>query len=416
MLKIKQLANHHLVKGSFIVLIGNSIVSFLNYLYHLIAGRLLLPDQYGLLESLIALTYFILVFTQAFSFSVINLIARAKKSLIFSLVKQLENRALKLSFIFWLLFLILFPFLKEFLHLPNFLIFLLFSLQVFFCFLPAVYLSTLQARLKFFSFSLVGISQSLSKDIFAFVLIFIGWQVKGALGGLIISGLIGLLIGQKLVKKYWKRKSEKQNTKLTNHFWRYSFLSLVTNLALTSIYSTDILLVRHYFSSYQSGIYSAVSVLGKMIFFAATSILLVAFPLFVKYKDDYKKLSQTFGLCFLFLLIICLVGLFVFKLWPGAIVKLLYGQGYAEAISFLPYFAVFISLFAVLTLLVQFLLALESSLASWLAGIVALSQIFLILNRHLNLKMIISNSLISTAFGLLLGPFFVIKVINEKKQ
>ena len=413
---ILKLTKSHLLKGSIIIFLGNAVTSFLSYLYHLITGRLLDPEQYGLLESFITLSYFLFIFTQAFSFAVINLISKTKRMPIRLLARLLEKEALKLSFLFWLLFLIFFPFLKNFLHLPNFLIFFIFSLQALFSFLPITYLSILQARLKFISFSLVTIFQSLTKNVAALILISAGLQTEGALISLVVAGLVSLLLGRFLIANFFGWHYKKLKIKLNSSFWRFSFLSLITNLGLTSIYSSDILMVRHYFPSYQSGIYSAVSVLGKIIFFAGTSVLLVAFPLFCRFKNKVKKLKPVFLLSFLFILFIGITGITGYKLFPQLIINLLYGKSYWQAGSLLPNFAVFISLFALLTLLVQLLLALESQLAAYLAGLTAAGQIFLIINRHNSLKIIIHNSIISVCFGLLLGLIFVIKTINEQKQ
>lgn len=417
-MRLKRLFKNHLLTGSFIVFLGNGIAGFFNYLYHLICGKLLSPDQYGLLQSLIALTYFLGIFTGAFSFSVIHLINKVKKSFVFPTIIKLEKEALKLSIIFWLLFLILFSVLKPLLHLKNFFIYFIFTLQIFFSFLPVVYLSLLRAKLEFFKFSLIGIFHPLAKDIFAIIFILASWQTAGALGGIVASGLVITLLARFWVLGSWQKVSKNliKKISLDAHFWRYSSLSLITNLSLTSIYSTDILLVRHYLSAYQSGIYSATSVLGKIIFFAATSILLVSFPLFVKLKKEKDKLREVFWLSLLFLIIVCMFGAVGFTLFPKFVVSLLYDSGYQEAALFLPVFAIFISFFAFLNLMIQFLLAVEEEIVAVIGGIVAVSQTLLIIARHTNLKMIIINSIISVSAGLFLGLLSAFKVLYEKKD
>ena len=275
------------LKNSVIALIGTGFISFLNYLFHLITARLLAPPQYGLLQSFIALTYFSGVFAGGLSFSIIHQTASIPKNLIWPTIKSLEKKLLRVSFLFFLGFLLLSPIIKNFLHLEKINNLFIFSLNFIFFLLPTIYLSIFQGRLKFLEFSFLGILGALVKITLASLLILAGLQVEGALIGIITASIIIILVGRSLVTRYWQKpfkevkKIEKKN--LIHGFWKYSFLTLTTNLFLVSLYSSDILLVRHFFSSSIAGIYSAVAVLGKIIFFAASSILLVAFPSFIKY-------------------------------------------------------------------------------------------------------------------------------------
>lgn len=417
-LRLRRLTSHLLFKGAFIVFLGNGLAGFLNYLYHLAAGRLLAPAQYGLLESFIALSYFLGVLAGPLSFSVIQFTGSLKENLIWPMVSRLERIFIKLGLGLWLGLLALFPVIKAFLHLEKFGSFTIFSAYLVLLLLLVIYQSVLQARLKLIAFSSVGVFVVLAKLIFASLFIFIGWQTIGALGGMLAGAIAAVILGRWLVVKHWQATASSPTNKidLKSGFWGYSLLSLVTNLALVSIYSTDILMVRHFFSPDLSGIYSAVSVLGKTIFFAAGSILMVAFPLFVKFKANKKKLRQVYFVAFLFVTLVSFLGVVIYQLFPQFIVLLLYGANYQEAGSFLPSFAVFISLFALFNLLIQFLLALKKNLAAWLAGLTALLQIFLIVGRHISLEMVIQNSIISVSLGLLLSLGFVIKIINEEKN
>jgi len=157
-------------------------------------------------------------------------------------------------------------------------------------------------------------------------------------------------------------------------------------------------------------------VLGKIIYFAATLILLVSFPLFIKYKNDFKKLQQTLKLSLLFLTAATTFGIIIFKSFPLTIVNLLYGEKYQQAIIFIPIFAIFISLYAIFTCVIQFLLALEKKSAAFISLTTALAQIILIVNLHFDLRIIIKSSILSISFGLLLSLFFVIKALNGTKK
>lgn len=417
LVKLKKLLKDSLWRGSVIVLIGNILASFFSYLYHLISGRLLSPQQYGLLESLIALTYFSGVFSQSFSFAVINILSRRRQSLILSTVNLLEKKAIWLSIYLWLLTMLFFPILKTLLHLPSFFIYFLFSLQALIAFLPTVYLSSLQARLKFMAFSGLSIIQTAIKVVFAWFFILLGWQAGGAYGGFLMQGIIGIILGISIVNHYWSNRIQKNEPTIKEELNIGSFFSLsfVCNLALTSLFSTDILLVRHYFNLYQAGIYSAGSVLAKIIFFVANAILLVAFPLFSKHQLSLTKLRKVFITAFGYVLVICFGGIITYKFFPQIIVKLLYGEAYKETGNFLSLLAIFTSLLAIFGLVVQFFLALKKKQAVFLASIASVGQIFLIILRHGNLQQIIINSILSVLIALLIGGFLIYKELYGKK-
>lgn len=204
--------------------------------------------------------------------------------------------------------------------------------------------------------------------------------------------------------------------KIDPHFWRYSFLSLIVNIALTSIFSSDVLLVRHFFSGFQSGIYSAASVLGKMIFFGAISILLVIFPYFVKFKKNIKKLKYFFWLSFLFLTVVSLLGVILFSLFPEVAIGLIYGKEYLVAREILSRYSLFVAVLVLFNLLIQFLLALGKKEAGWLSSVIAVLQIVAVFFRHSTLSAVIENSVIVVFIGFVLGLYLVLKVINEKPQ
>ncbi len=404
-----------ITKPILIVFLGNIAAGVFNYLYHFLCGRLLLPEQYGLLQSFIALSYFLAILTTAFSLSTINLISKAKKAFLSLLITNLEKLALKLSFGFWLVSLAGFFLLRELLHLKSFLIYLIFSLQIWFSFLPTVYFSFLRTKLRFSEFSSFAVLRILGKNIFALFFILAGWQIAGALGAISVSGALITLLTRRWILRPLPKAVRKlpPSLSLDCHFWHYSFLALFTNLALTSLYSTDILLVRHYFSSFESGLYAAVSVLGKIIFFVSTSVLVVIFPLFVEHKKNLKKIKQLFSFAFCTIGFSGLTGLIFYKLMPQFIIYLLYGKSYLQAYKFLFLFALFIFLLTLFNLVIHFFLALEKRLAGGLATTVAIIQIALIIPRHQSLKMIINNSIISVGFGLLLGMFFAIKKLRR---
>ena len=262
----------------------------------------------------------------------------------------------------------------------------------------------------------MGVTATLTKLFFAFVFIFVGWQLIGALSAYIASGIATTYLGWRLISNYWPKTSRSKIVKLSSSFWNFSFLSLLTNFFLISLYSTDIILARYYLAPHLAGIYASVSVLGKMIFFTGGSVLLVIYPLLVKFKKNPARMRETFWLGFFSLSLICVLGIIAFRFFPNFIVSLLYGQRYQEAGLFLPSFSIFVSLLVVFNLLIYLFLALEKRMAVWLAGSAAFCQAILIIFRHDNIRVIIDNSIISLFLLFAIGLPISIKLLNEKQK
>lgn len=417
MKKVKNLLRSQVFRGSFIVLLGTTIANLLNYLYHLFTGRLLGPEQYGLLSSLIGSTYFFGVLSGTFSISIINLTGNQKKELIPSTIHFLEKKAIRVSFFLWLLFLTLFPLFKKIFHFQEFSIFFIYSLQLLLIFVPTIYLAVLQAKLKFLYFSIIAVSITVFKLLSTLIFIKTGFKIQGALAGLVATGVGAFILGKIFTTKLWPRKKiPKNNIKLGRKFWSYSFLVLLTSLFLTSLISTDLILARYYLPALDSGLYSATSNLGKIIYFTAFSALTVAFPLFIKHKNNPQKLKRVFHLGFLLIAVICFVGTLSYKLFPQLIPVLLYGPQYKSTAPLMFPIAINFSLYAFFHLSILVLLALGKPLSVYLTGFAALGQIILLSFRHQTPAIFIQNTFFVLIFACFIGLVSVVKIIYVPRK
>ena len=392
--------------NSLLVLAATIFGHFFNYLFHFVTGRFLLPDQYGLLEGFIALNYLLAVIISSFSLSIINAVNRID-------FHQLQRLSFKLTLIAWLIFLLFYPLFSSLLQLDKPYLFLIFSLQILFAFVPTLYVAILQAKLKFKQFAILNFFSPFIKTLTAFFLLLLGLKISGAIASLVISSFLAACLSYWLVRPFLKKIPAKTPANLTA-FWSFSRLSFITLLGLTSLYVSDILLVRFFFPADLSGTYAAVSVIGKIVFFISATVLTVSFPVFVKQKTEAVKLKNSFFQTAGLIGLISLAGLIGYQLFPQPIISLLYGSAYYSAAPFLFPFAVFMVIFSFFNLNLQFLLALSQKAAGWLAGLTALCQLGLIVARHQNLLAIIQNSILAVSIGLLISIIFSIKHFYAK--
>jgi O-antigen/teichoic acid export membrane protein len=414
----KGLLKTKLFQGSVVVLVGTTIINLLNYLYHLVIGRYLNPNEYGLIQSLISLTYFMSVLVGAFNLSVTELIAKVKDNQVWSWINRLKPLVFKGSLLLWVGVLSAYPFLTKALNINNFVVYLIFSMQGLITLWSSLYRAALRARLEFVRSTLTGILSTFSKLALSLALLIVGFGSIGAMSGWLSFQVVSLIISFVFTKQLFSNKVDQTVYKKLplDKFWSYSRLTLLTNLALTSLYSTDIVLVRNFLSGESSGIYSASSTLSKTIFFAATAIMTVAFPIFVKYKDNLKRLRKFFKLTMFFSLFFCLMGIILFKFFPTQIVNLLFGKNYQAASSIIFEFSLFMSALAIFNVIIQFLLALNNHYSVLISLPTALGQMILIIFNHQSATRIIYNSLMIILAGVLIGLIVVLKLINGNNR
>ena len=165
--------------------------------------------------------------------------------------------------------------------------------------------------------------------------------MNGAIGALVVSYVVAFLIGLKPLHKLLKQPSIKTNTK---EVYKYTMPVLLMLLSLTIFYSIDIILVKHFFSDVDAGYYSAISLIGKIIFFGSLSISQVMFPksaeLYQSGKATKPLLYKSLGIISLFVIPAILIYFFI----PRFIVNLLYGSAYLPIVPFIGWFGLFIGL------------------------------------------------------------------------
>lgn len=412
----RKISTDQLVRGSLVVFLGSIIASAINYLYHMVLGRMLGPSDYGIFSSLLSLTY-----VYGIPVSVLNLISLkyisslreaggveqaagffrwfGKKVVLFSLflflvslaISPLVARFLRLSSVFWVI-------------LAN--VITLTGIYSGFC------SSTIQGFLRFGLTSFVSVSSSLVKIVIAVFFIYLGWRVTGVLFSLLLSSFLVLF----LVIFFIKKKINFPKIKISEvkiPLWemlKYGFPVLLSSLALTSFYTTDILLVKNLFPAKEAGLYASLALLGKIVFFASSSINLVMFPLVSGRKakgENYRKVFLT-SLLLVFLVSFCLV--LVYFSFPGLMVKLLFGSQYLAITPLLGFFAIFMAFYSLVSLTVNFFLATAKTIMIVLPLIGAVMQIILIFLFHQSLKQVVLINIF-----VMVGLFFSLISLPLKK-
>jgi len=401
-----------LVISSFIMITGTVVAGVGNYLYHFFMGRMLGPADYGVLVSLISLSYLLGIPVSALNLVIIKFVStlkgREEIGAIRVLFKNLNKKLLPFSLLILLIFLFLSPLIASFLHLPSSLPFIIILIAFFVGIFAMVNRATLQGLLRFPHLAVNDVLGVLVKLIVAITLVFWGLKVYGALFGFLIGGIAGYLFTLFLLRFLFQTKPQKLELH-SREMFNFALPAFFSILAFTSLYTSDVILVRHFFSGQQSGFYGALSTLGKVIFFAASPVVSVAFPMISERYANGGKYRNLLWASLGLVGVICLFATGAYFLFPVLIIKLLFGKTYLPAASLLGYFGIFLSLYSLSFLLVNFCLSIKKTKVVVLPVMAAALQIILIWFFHQNFQQLIWISITITALLLVSLTGFLLK-------
>jgi len=387
---------HPLFKGSALMVVGSNGASFINYAFHLVMGRLLSTSQYGELSALFSLINLIGIIPQALNILIVKFISEAndKKE-----IKGLMNWFSKRITIFTIaVFIIISLFSKPiaaFLNIENNVLIILTALTFIFSLQTFLNRSVLQGLLNFNAVIVTIIFENSAKLIASTILVYLGFAVFGAVVGVVLSGILALIVTGVYLKEY---KNTKEEIKPKNkEILTFSLPVLIQSIAAASLISSDLILVKHFFSPEEAGLYAAVATLGKIIFFATGPVLAVMLPLIAKRKSQNQNYRQIFLLSLGINLVITLGAVFVFSLFPELTVSLLYGSKYLEASSYLSLFGVYMVFYTISSFFVSYYLMLDKTKIVVFPFAAALCQILGICLFHDSLTSVIYVSIFSTA-------------------
>ena len=380
-----------MTRSIILVLVGSLGGSFLNYLFHLAMGRMLTPSEYGTLVTLFSLLYLVGVPGGVLGTTATKFAAQYKARGDFGAVGAALIWASKVIAVLGLIFLgLAFVFryqLAGFLKIAHPLLPVLFFGFIALSLLATPLLGFLQGLLRFKAFSLMSFLGPLLKVLFGVGLAVLGFGIWGVTWGLIISSGLAIAISLLLLKKNLRFSPGSSFVK--TDLLKYALPTTVILLALTAFYNADVILVKHFFSSEEAGIYGAVVMLGRIIFFGLGSVVLVAFPMAAEKQERGENPLAILRKSLLLVVPGAVIGVLVYFLMPRFLVSLLFGSKYLAAVPYLGIFAVFMGLYTVVDLVSRFFLSVGEFRPAIFLIIFSVLQIILLCFFHETLAQVV---------------------------
>ena len=230
--------------------------------------------------------------------------------------------------------------------------------------------------------------------------------------GILCSFIVGLLPFEfKKITLFNTIKLKKSETKMVRNFF---IITGFYELTLIIINNSDILLVKHYFESYEAGLYASLALIGRVVYFISWMFVMLLLPTVVQLK---KQGISTRPILFKYVIYIVIIAACIVLgcyLFPNLIINILFGSEYIEIASLLWKYAFATGIFAVSNIFAYYYLSLDNYVPVILSGVFGISQIALIIQFHASLEQVVHVQIL--AMVLLLGmqmAFFVLKEMTS---
>jgi len=410
---IKGKLNNPLVIGSAFVLAGSFFVNILSWGFQLLAGRFLTVSDYGILVSLFSLIAIIGVPSIVLNTSIVKIVSELKAKGSYPIISSLFLWLIKtLTFVGIFVVLLSLLFNKQILHFLNFnnsLAFMIFMLFFVVSLVLSIPVSFLQGLQKFMDFSLSNIVVALNKFLLGIGITLLTYEITGTFVGMFIGVVLSFVIVSLLLKRNLELTVGQDISIWLRKLLKFAIPSSLTLISLTVLFNIDVVLVKHFFSEEVSGIYSSMAIIGRILFFGASTIGLVLFPLSSENHARGEGTNKVFLNSLALTVFILLCGLFAFTVFPKLLVSVLFGDSYIKAVSYLPKFALFMFFYTLSYLFSQYFLSIYRTKIGILLAIGAVLQTSLIWFRHSSLEIVVDNLIITNValFVVLLGYYLI---------
>lgn len=236
--------------------------------------------------------------------------------------------------------------------------------------------------------------QSIARVVVIIPLLYFGFKIQGAVWGLVLVYILSVAYGALQIKEGFVKKSLISKNINLKSFSKESVWTMVGFLGLTSLISTDLLLVQKYLSS-DAGFYSGLMLFGKAIIFSTTPLSAVIIPTIIASKKMKDKKN---------IIILAIVGsvaissgiLAIYYFFPLQIIRFAVSDTYLVIIPYLVKYSIFVVMYSLCYLIVNGFIGISNYFPSKASFVAAVFQLLGIIKYHQNIGQIVDISLLVT--------------------
>ena len=386
-----------------------------NYLYNLILGRLLGPAQFA--DAAVLITFLLVLSFVAMTFQLVT----AKFSVLFenevlkSFVSKVYKNALAVGISMGALIIGFAGQLQNLFNTSSSSMFVIFGCGVPLYFLMSVNRGVFQGKKAFKALSITYQAEMLSRLLITLGLIFL-FNIQSSVViaiGILISFGFGLVPFKFKVIGFQSKSL--MNVLQAKEVKRFFILTAFYELTQIIINNSDILLVKHYFESYESGLYASLALIGRMVYFIAWMFVMLLLPTVVQLKKEGKETASTLFKYIGYIAVISFTIVLACLSFPEIIINVLFGESYMAMAPLLWKYAIATSMFAISNIFAYYYLSLDKYVPVIISGVFGMLQMVLVIFFHDSLEQVVYMQIIAMVLLLVIQlVFFKLDQIKAK--
>jgi O-antigen/teichoic acid export membrane protein len=373
--------------GSATMLVGSAFVSLLNFAFNLAAARMLGPAEFSHAAAAVTLLMLASCINLAFQLVTAKLIARSQDpSIRAGIYATLLKRSWVIGIALGSTVALSSGPIAHYLRLPSPQYMLVLAVGLVFYVPLGAKRGGMQGTCKFRRLATSLTSESLVKLLTAVALIWGGVGVMGAFIGISASVIVAFLLpaaDQEL------RIEAAPHTPAPFSEALQAIIFFVGQVVINNI---DILMVKHFFAADLAGLYAAVALVGRLLYFATWSVSSAMFPLSAGERDE-KDSRRVLVISLGFVTALAVVFVSFLAAFPQFIIDSLFGAGFhvpnTDVASLLTMNALEVSIYAVVVVLITYEMSRRVANTAWIQLLVSGAVVIGVYGFHSTLMQVI---------------------------
>jgi O-antigen/teichoic acid export membrane protein len=394
------------LRAGAIVFAGIALANGGNYLFHLASARLLGPGPYGDVASLTALFGLVSLPLVGVQLAVARYAATFNEirddRALHGLFRHGLGLALTVGLVLTAVLIVLSVPIRSALGIESLGAVVLTMATTAPAFLAPVVWGLAQGLQRF---TLVSFSTAVgpaARAMLAIALVGAGGGVVAAMGATFAAAVIALVIPLWLLRHLVARRVAGPTPIAARELGSYLVPVVVGVLSITSLSSVDVVVAKAVFSDDEAGFYGSASLIGRVILFLPSAIVLVLLPKVSARETVGRETRDILAKSLAVTGAFCVLAIVVYVLAPRLLVFLAFGSEFEDAADLLWMFALAMSGYAMLNVLLAYHLGRGSGRFSWLLLAGALLQIAAYAIFHASPEQLLTVS-IAISFTLLVA-------------
>lgn len=380
---MKQIKDLGFIKNLLLTTVIGGLTGLLNYVFNIIVARYTDSSIFGTFSAAMAIVYLLQIPFTSIQAIITKRVGENRKYDLNKFKWQSFFTFASIGIVVSSAFYIARQPLSQIANIPESIFFYL-ALVLLMSFISSVAKGVLLGTERIATVNLLIFGETILKLIMGVVAIKLG----GSLPLLMLGSSIPALLTTIFVLPLTKLPGEKQENKIGLNY-KELLLTTMSFLLLSAPYTIDLILVNTSFRSE----YSAVSLLGKLVYFASITIAAVMFARLsnqTSVKDEKRTLFISLGGTILIGLILTF-GLYIFK---DLVINMTIGSQYLSIAPYIAIFGLCMTGYAVVYMLANYFISINSFKYIFILIFMTALQIYLFMTNNSSLMQVIYNQII----------------------